>query len=59
MALKNVRDGIRTHDLPLRRRTLYPAELLKHTDVNSQLLDFNPLGEKNQGYNVVAKATTL
>ena len=22
--------GIRTHDLPLRRRTLYPAELQKH-----------------------------
>ena len=23
-------DGIRTHDLPLRRRTLYPAELQMH-----------------------------
>ena len=25
--LRNVSDVIRTHDLPLRRRTLYPAEL--------------------------------
>ena len=25
-----VRDAIRTRDLPLRRRTLYPAELRKH-----------------------------
>ncbi len=25
---KNTRDAIRTHDLPLRRRLLYPAELL-------------------------------
>ncbi len=30
-ALQNsVPGGIRTHDLPLRRRTLYPAELQKH-----------------------------
>ena len=27
---KRVPDAIRTHDLPLRRRTLYPAELRKH-----------------------------
>ena len=27
---KRVPGGIRTHDLPLRRRTLYPAELQKH-----------------------------
>jgi hypothetical protein len=26
----NVPDVIRTHDLPLRRRTLYPAELQRH-----------------------------
>ena len=26
----SVRDAIRTRDLPLRRRTLYPAELRKH-----------------------------
>ena len=25
--------GIRTHDLPLRRRTLYPAELQKHNQM--------------------------
>ena len=28
--LSCVPDAIRTHDLPLRRRTLYPAELRKH-----------------------------
>ena len=28
--LCNVSDVIRTHDLPLRRRTLYPAELQRH-----------------------------
>ena len=27
---RSVPDGIRTHDLSLRRRTLYPAELRKH-----------------------------
>ena len=27
---QSVPDAIRTHDLSLRRRTLYPAELLKH-----------------------------
>ena len=29
-ALLSVPDAIRTHDLSLRRRTLYPAELRKH-----------------------------
>ncbi len=29
-ALGGVPGGIRTHDLPLRRRTLYPTELRKH-----------------------------
>lgn len=28
--VQSVSDVIRTHDLPLRRRTLYPAELQKH-----------------------------
>ena len=27
-------DAIRTHDLPLRRRMLYPAELLNHKHID-------------------------
>ena len=33
--LPDVRERIRTSDLPLRRRSLYPAELRGHTDFSA------------------------
>ena len=49
--VQSVSDVIRTHDLPLRRRTLYPAELRRHFYNETIISDFSLAGKKL--YNIV------